>query len=170
MARPLNIRSEFYKEDFLSLAKATKDKKHYQRLLGLYHVQQGKPQNEVCHLLGVAKSSVQIWVKKYKDAGIEALEQANIPGRNRKLHADKLQEFAQEFISNQDSLTGGRLMAIDAQSLLKEKYSCHYKISSVYHLLHEAGLSWISGRSQNPNSTMEEQDTFKKTSLNWCKQ
>ena len=166
MTRPLNITSEFYKEDFLSAAKSTKDKRHYQRLLALHHVQQGKAQNSVCHLLGVAKSSVQIWMKKYKNGGIDALKQSAIPGRTRKLSLDKLEEFAKEFISNQESLSGGRLMATDAQSLLKEKYSCNYKISSVYHLLHEVGLSWISGRSQNPNSSIETQDTFKKTSLN----
>ena len=170
MARPLNITGEFYKEDFLSPAKITNNKKYYQRLLALHHVQQGKPQNAVCHLLGVAKSSVQIWIKKYKDGGIDALKQAEIPGRNRKLSADKLDKFAHELISNQKFLSSGRLMAADAQALLKEKYSCHYKISSVYHLLHEAGLSWISGRSQNPNSSIEEQNAFKKTSLNWCKQ
>lgn len=170
MARPIKITAKFYKEDFLGQSKITKDKKHYQRLLALHHVQQGKAQNEVCRLLGVAKSSVQIWVRRYKDGGINALEQADIPGRPRKLSIDKLKEFAQEFISNHKSLSGGRLMALDAQILLKEKYSCEYKINSVYHLLHEAGLSWISGRSQNPNSSIEAQNAFKKTSLNWCKQ
>ena len=166
MARPLKITPEFYKEDFLSLAKKTKDKKHYQRLLALHHIQQGKAQNAVCHLLGVAKSSVQIWIKKYKNGGTDALKQAEIPGRNRILSVDKLKEFAQEFLSNQKHISGGRLTAADAQVLLKEKYSCDYKMSSVYHLLHEAGLSWISGRSQNPNSSIEAQEVFKKTSLN----
>jgi len=170
MARNLEVDTKFYKEDFLSAAKLTKDKRHYQRLLALHYIQLGKRQLEVSSLLGASPRSIQQWIRRYKDKGIEGIKQGYIPGCPRKLSKDKLKEFSQIFISNQDSLSGGRLMAADAQALLKENYSCDYKISSVYHLLHEAGLSWISGRSQNPNSSIEEQDAFKKTSLNWCKQ
>ena len=170
MARNLEVDAQFYKEDFLSAANVTQDKRHYQRLLALHYIQLGKSQSSVSSLLGKSSRSIQKWIRRYKDKGILGLQQSDIPGCPRKLSKDKLHTFAIEFISNQRSLSGGRLSALDAQALLKNKYSCDYKISSVYHLLHEAGLSWISGRSQNPNSSVEAQDAFKKTSLNWCKE
>ena len=165
MSRNLEVEENFYKEDFLSAAQATKDKRHYQRLMGLYHIQLGKTQPAVSSLLGVSSSSIQKWIRRYKDKGIDGMQQANIPGGKRKLAKDKLTEFAQAFVTQQQALSGGRLTAKDAQVLLKNKYSCEYKISSVYHLLHEAKVSWISGRSQNPNSSLQKQEAFKKTLL-----
>ena len=52
MARNLEVDTKFYKEDFLSAAKLTKDKRHYQRLLALHYIQLGKRQLEVSSLLG----------------------------------------------------------------------------------------------------------------------
>ena len=124
-----------------------------------------KTQIEVSQLVGVAPRSIQQWIRRYKDKGIDGMKQALIPGCTRKLPKNKLNGFAQEFVAQQKSLSGGRLTGKDAQVLLKDKYSCEYKISSVYHLLHEAKVSWISGRSQNHNSSLQEQETFKKTLL-----
>jgi len=170
MARNLEVEEQFYKEDFLSAAELTQDKRHYQRLLAMHYIQLGNSQSSVSSLLGKSPRSIQQWIRRYKDKGMLGMQQSYIPGCPRKLSKDKLDKFAKDFISKQRSLSGGRLVAVDAQALLKTNYSCDYKISSVYHLLHEAGLSWISGRSQNPNSSQEAQDAFKKTSLNGCKE
>ena len=170
MARTLEVDSQFYKEDFLSAAKLAKDKRHYQRLLALHYMQLGKRQFEVSSLLGISPRSIQQWIRRYKNQGIEGMKQAYIPGCPRKLSKNKLEEFGQEFAAQQETLPGGRLTGRDAQILLKDKYLCEYKISSVYHILHEAKVSWITGRSQNPNSSLEDQETFKKTLLNWYKQ
>ena len=56
MARHLEVDPQFYKEDFLSAAELTQDKRHYQRLLALHYIQLGKSQPSVSSLLG--KSSV----------------------------------------------------------------------------------------------------------------
>ncbi|MFI0435987.1 MAG: winged helix-turn-helix domain-containing protein [Parachlamydiaceae bacterium] len=34
---------------------------------------------------------------------------------------------------------------------------------SLYRLLHRAGLSWMTGRSQHPKADLERQEAFKKT-------
>jgi hypothetical protein len=74
MARKLEVDSKFYKEDFLSAAKLTKDKRHYQRLLALHYMQLGKRQLEVSALLGAAPRSIQQcvnWHSKLTHIGIE---------------------------------------------------------------------------------------------------
>ena len=74
MARKLEVNSQFYQEDFLLQARSSTDKSHYRRLLGLHYIQSGQTQSTVSRLLGVTPNSVQKWIKRYKQQGIEGLK------------------------------------------------------------------------------------------------
>ncbi len=164
MGRKLSVEPSFYEENFLEEAKLQKKKSQYQKYLSLHYIQQGKSQLVTASLLGVSPSAVYKWLKNYRSSGRNGLLCNKIPGRPRKLAKEKLEEFRDSFLKKQESLSGGRLFGIDAQNILKEEYNCDYKISTVYHLLKESGLSWITGRSQNPESSKEKQEEFKKFS------
>ena len=163
MPRKLEVNSQFYQEDFLLQARSSTDKRHYRRLLGLHHIQSGQTQSTVSRLLGVTLNSVQKWIKRYKQQGIEGLKPKAIPGRTSRLNKDQLHTFVQAFIAQQEALPGGRLTGKDAQKMLKKDYGCDYNISTVYQLLHSCGLSWITGRSRHPLSCSKKQEAFKKT-------
>jgi len=54
--------------------------------------------------------------------------------------------------------------AADVQRLIRREYGVEYRsITSVCNLLHQLGQSWISGRPQQPQQTVDALVAFKKT-------
>jgi transposase len=157
--------AEIYQHDFAKLAHREKDGRVRIRLLGLFHIQAGKTYQEIADILQVEDTSPQRWVKRLAQGGLSALQEQPGRGRKRKLKAQMQENFCEAVEQLRDTRLGGRIRAKDIQKLLEDKFKIRYAISSVYHILHESGMSWITGRSQHPRADIQVQETFKKSLL-----
>ena len=132
------------------LAKSTKSARMKNRYLAISHFVDGQSRTNIAKYLKVARGSVNIWVKKYLDDGIDGLSEGCHTGRPIKLTTSQLKQLSQ-FINNNSVLAkGGRLQAKDIQSYISENFQVSYKISNIYRLLHHLNFSWITSRSRHP--------------------
>jgi transposase len=154
---------EIYQYDFGKLSRHEKDGRVRIRLLGLFHVQQGKSYQETADILQVENTAPKRWVKRLGRGGLSALQEQPGRGRKRKLKAKEQEHFCQAVEQLSASRAGGRIRAKDIQLLLAKEFNIDDAISSVYHILHESNMSWITGRSQHPKADIVMQETFKKT-------
>lgn len=155
--------AEIYSHDFAKLSRHEKNGRVRIRLLGLFHIQKGKSYQETADILQVANVAPKRWVKRLTQGGLSALQEQPGRGRKRKLKVISQEDFCRSVEQLQENRTGGRIRAKDIQGLLEKEFKVHYALSSVYHILHESNMSWITGRSQHPKADIIVQETFKKT-------
>lgn len=155
--------AEIYRHDFGKLSRQEKEGRVRIRLLGLFHIQEGKSYRETAKLLQVENTAPKRWVKRLGKGGLAALQSQPGRGRKRKLKVQERERFCEIVEQLREARVGGRLRAKDIQLLLAEKFNVHYALSSVYHILHESGMSWITGRSQHPKADIKVQEAFKKS-------
>jgi transposase len=60
------------------------------------------------------------------------------------------------------SAEGGRVFGEDVVRFIFENFGQRYTTSSVYNIMHELGLNWITSRSVHPKSDKQLQVNFKK--------
>ena len=144
------------------LAKSTQSARMRNRYLAVSHFVDGKSRTEIAKYLKVNRGSVNIWVKKYLDEGVDGLSEGRHTGRPIKLTELQLEKL-RAFIKDNSVLSkGGRLQAKDIQSYIVDNYQVNYEISNIYRLLHHLNFSWITSRSRHPKQDEGVQTLFKK--------
>lgn len=144
------------------LYKSEKDPQQKERLLGLQHYQDGKKQNWIAEATKKTRQTVSAWKKRFVENGIDGLKRKPGQGRKSKLAKDRYEEFKSELDAMQKNLGGGRVRAKEIQTLLREKFDAEYKENSIYTLLKNLGIVWITARSIHPKANLEAQEKFKK--------
>jgi transposase len=150
--------------DFVALAKATADKRLYQRLIMLAHLKAGMPKSRISRLLFVSTDQVYYWLERFDREGIEGLQDKARSGRPRVLDSSHHEELKKRIEESQTALLGGRLRGEDISQLIKDEWDVEYSLSGIYALMKVIGMSWVSTRSRHPKQNEEAQQTFKKTS------
>lgn len=150
-------------DDFEKLYKQRGQQKYGIRLWALWKIQSGMPESQVCQLIGKTQKSVRLWRRLYEDGGIERLL-GIAPGRGRKPKIDLREKLPSEIDRLQKSRKGGRIRCQDIVDFVFLKYGIQYSPSSMYHILHRIGFSWITSRSKHPQNNPETMEAFKKTS------
>jgi len=134
------------------------------RYLAVSHFVDGKSRTEIAKYLKVARGSVNIWVQKYLNEGIDGLNKGRHTGRPTKLAATQLEQLKLFIQENSTLAKGGRLQAKDIQSYISDNFNIEYEISNIYRLLHHLNFSWITSRSRHPKQDEGVQTLFKKLS------
>ena len=139
------------------------------RLLGLYHVQEGKSCRTTAQMLKVNEKSVQNWVKRFAVGGLEGLQHQPGQGCKKRFNKQDLPQIKAGILALQKTKQGGRVRGEDIKQYLLDQWNIQYKRSAVYALLSQLSIVWISARSKHSASKQETQDAFKKTSSIWSK-
>lgn len=163
MARPLILPSVFSTTDFSMLVKKYGLRRHGIRLLALKYVQEHHSIKKSSDITGITSNTIRLWIKLFADKGLEGLL-APPTGQGRislltEQDEDKLRSILDQRAKN---LTGGRLRGQDVQAIIKQEFGVSYKQSAVYTILHRIGCSWVTSRSQHPQSDPALQESFKK--------
>lgn len=148
--------------DVKKLAQKTSDARLKMRYLAVHHFLNGKNRTQIAEAIGVARGSVNTWITKYLNGGLNALQIKKSPGRPTKLTPKQEKQVQALILSNIESKEGGRLVAADVQAFIYSKFSVSYELSAVYRLLHRLGFSWITSRSKHPKQCQQAQEAFKK--------
>lgn len=134
----------------------------YQRLMILAYLKEGKSQAETARLLYISTQKVSAWLKRFRQEGIEGLQDKERSGRPRLLDRCHHEALKKKIGDAQSALPGGRLRGVDIIRLIKEEWGATYSLSGLYYLLNDIGMSWISARSKHPKQDDGAQEYFKK--------
>jgi len=122
---------------------------------------EGKPCREIASLLGICKSKVSFWTRRYNKTG--CLEDKPRMGRPTPLTEGKLQEMKEkikETVLEQNDKAG--LSSKEILVFIKKETGRTYTIRHVERLLHKMGFSLITPRVNHIKKDEEAQEKFRK--------
>jgi len=122
---------------------------------------EGKTCVEVAEILGVSKSSVSFWTRRYHETG--CLEDKPRVGRPTPLTEERLQMMAEkikEKVLEQNDRAG--LTSKEILVFVKKETGRTYTIRHVERLLHKMGFSLITPRVNHIKKDVEAQEKFRK--------
>ncbi|MGN7613091.1 helix-turn-helix domain-containing protein [Magnetococcales bacterium HHB-1] len=162
MGRKLILPPGIKEIDFSGLARREPHPRTRIRFLGMAHIQDGKGLAETARMLKVHWKSVQNWVNRFKNEGVEGLQEKPGRGNKPKLPREKEAEFEKAVFDAQEQRKGGRINGKEIQKILQTDFNVTCSLSATYDTLHRVGLVWISARSKHPDSDPVLQEEFKK--------
>jgi transposase len=149
--------------NFIKLAKTEKNARQRIRWLAFAHIAEGKSFSETARIVKVLPRTVITWVSKFRNDGIEGLKEQRGRGRKRSIEERYEKAIGVAVEEMQRKKEGGRIRGGDVHRMIELRYGINLSNGSLYRVLHRAGLSWMTGRSQHPQADVEKQEGFKKT-------
>lgn len=154
-------------ERLTGLIRATKSARQRDRYRIALWAIEGREKLDIAAALGVAKSTVETWAYRYRDApapgsGIDALAAKKPPGMRPTLPPERSAEFVARMTAGPRESDGVcTLRAKDARRILREEFGVSYSLPGVYPLLHRLGLSCLKPRPRHEKQDLEAQKKFK---------
>lgn len=150
-------------ERLKSLIAAEKSAKQRDRYRMVLLALRGEEKLDIAERLGVAKSTVEQWVYRYRDDGIGALRPKKAPGRKPKLPRERHQEFKERFQAGPREGDGVcTLRGRDAVRILNEEFNVEYTLNGAYELLHRLNLTPLTPRPRHEKNDPAAMEEFKK--------
>jgi len=163
ISRKKLLPKDFAKHDFLGKSKKEKNPRNRIRLLGMSHLQDGKTFSAVATLLKVHLTTVQSWLRRFREDGFEGLLESPRCGAPRKLNKKQEDFIKKKIESLSKNAVGGYITGKDLQKMLKEQKGVNCSLRTVYNTLHRLNFSWITSRSKHPQGDDSRQKAYKKT-------
>jgi len=163
MPAAVTMPPELDQHDFAVLARKELDGRVRLRLLALAHLREGKRPRPVGAMLKVHEKTVLKWLRRFRSAGVAGLAEQPGGGAKRRLRTAQEAELKALVARAQAHRAGGSLTGLEIRRWVAEQFGVRYSLSGLYHVLHRAGLSWISARSKHPQRDPDAQEAFKKT-------
>jgi len=123
----------------------------------------GEEKLRIAQILGVAKSTVETWVYRYRDGGIEAVRPIKQPGAAPRLdpvHHDRLRARLDAGPRAGDGVC--TLRGEDVRRLIDREFGVKTSLDTAYRTLHRLGYSCLSPRPRHEHHDAEAQDEFKR--------
>jgi len=132
------------------------------RLMALSHIKEGANNAQAARNLHISRRSVNDWVKRFYENGLEGLKEKPRSGRPCALNGSQLAQLGEYVRNNSIKENGGRLKAETLATYIAQEFKVEYTIFNVYRLLHQLNFSWITSRSRHPKQSDKIQEDFKK--------
>jgi len=118
---------------------------------------------------GMDRQTLRDWVIRYNTDGLAGLADRPRPGRQPRLAEAQRREVAKWVEDGPNLKTDGvvRWRCADLRDRIAAKFDVHLHERSVGKLLKKLNFSSMSGRPMHPQSDLEAQAAFKKTSPDW---
>lgn len=139
------------------------------RLQSVVLAKQGRTSVEIARTLDAGRRSVQAWIRRYNQAGIEGLAHRPGQGRRWRLSVSQRQCLCARLDAGAQERDGVcTLHGKDLQRILQQEFGLLYHLNGVYKMLHRLGYSCLMPRPQHRHADPLAQEAFKKNSLkNW---
>ena len=100
--------------------------------------------------VGCSRRTVQQWVYRYRDEGLEGLRERPRPGQPKRLAATSEESFRKRLEMGPTTNDGVcTLRGRDIQRILDDEFGAKYSLQGVYDLLHRLGFSCLKPRPQH---------------------
>ncbi|WP_226987539.1 helix-turn-helix domain-containing protein [Parachlamydia acanthamoebae] len=149
------------KHDFDKLARSEGSASERKRFLAFAHIKDGRSFSEAARMVRVQPRTVIVWVKNFRKRGLEGLRQQRGAGAKRLICEEAEKMICKTIDEMQKNRPGGRVRGRDIWEIVNKNYGISLSNGSLYRLLHRAGLSWITGRSQHPKMGTMLLDIFR---------
>lgn len=124
------------KHDFEKLARSKGTANERRRFLAFAHIKDGKSFSEAARMVKVEPRSVIVWVKKFRQWGIEGLRQQGVGGAKRHISKEIEEEVGKAVDEMQKSRPGGRVRGRDVREMVNKNYGINLSNGSLYRLLY----------------------------------
>jgi transposase len=150
-------------------AARTADAKQARRILAIAMVLDGHSRLLAAQAGGMDRQTLRDWVIRYNTDGLAGLADRPRPGRQPRLAEAQRREVAKWVEDGPNLKTDGvvRWRCADLRDRIAAKFDVHLHERSVGKLLKKLNFSSMSGRPVHPQSDLEAQAAFKKTSPGW---
>ena len=163
-AAGLEIRRDISAEVLRKKARQEKDGKVVLRLFGIANVLDGLTRREAARQAGMSRQTLCDWIHLYNANGIEGLR--NRPkGHARRALTPEQEKKLEAIVEQTPEGTLIRWRRIDLKAVIEKEFGVTYHERSVGKVLRRMGFVRLSVRPLHPESSIEEQEAFKKTSL-----
>jgi transposase len=161
--RPAERLEGWDRYDFAKLACTEGGARERRRFLAFAHIQDGKSFSDAAYMVKVKPRTVIVWAAKFRQDGIDGLREKSGRGAKGHFSQEEKEAIGRAIESMQQSRPGGRIRGDDVREYVQQTYGVGLSNGSLYRLLHDMGLSWITGRSIHPKADFKKQELFKKT-------
>ncbi len=154
----------------LRLAAAqTSDAKQARRILAIAMVRDGHSRLLAAQAGGMDRQTLRDWVHRYNAYGLAGLADRLRPGPRPRLTDAQMREVAQWVERGPDLKKDGvvRWRCADLRERIAARFDVLLHERSIGKLLKKLAFSSISVRPLHPQSDLEAQESFKKTSPSW---
>jgi transposase len=111
---------------------------------------------QIADKVGCSRRTVQQWVYRYRDEGLEGLRERPRPGQPKKLASASEADFRRRLEAGPTADDGVcTLRGRDIQRILAEEFGAQYSLPGVYDLLHRLGYSCLKPRPQHRKNDPE---------------
>jgi transposase len=150
-------------------AARTADAKQARRILAIAMVLDGHSRLVAAQAGGMERQTLRDWVIRYNADGLTGLADRPRPGRQPRLTEAQRCEVAKWVEDGPDRKTDGvvRWRCADLRDRIAAKFHVQLHERSVGKLLKKLNFSSMSVRPLHPQSDLEAQEAFKKTSPGW---
>ena len=141
------------------------------RIHCIYLASKGSSCPELMIATGFARRTIQQWVAKYNNGGIEALKDSPRSGQPTKLSRQQERAFCKRIEAGPTPKDGvAALNGPVIRRILGREFGTVYSLWGVYHLLHRLGYCCLCPRPVHEKADTHVQEEFKKTSSKiWIK-
>jgi len=111
---------------------------------------------EIAKRVGRSRRTVQQWVYRYRDEGLEAIRERPRPGQPKKLAPEREEAFRQRLAAGPTADDGVcTLRSRDIQRILEKEFGVTYSLQGVYDLLHRLGYACLKPRPRHRKNDPE---------------
>ena len=143
----MNVKSHHTLDKLLKLYKTESNPKLARRTHAVYLAQEGLTCPEIMKIIGAGRRTIQKWIKRYNQGGIEQLKDKPRPGQPTKLPRQMEQTFRQRIQAGPLEEDGVCVLNGPAiKRLLEREFGVVYSLWAVYYLLHRLGYSCLCPR------------------------
>jgi len=124
---------------------------------------QGWGANDIEMAVGLARRTVQLWVERYNEKGVDGLMDREGRGRSPALTPEQEQQVCERIDAGplpEDKVC--TLRGADIKNILENEFEVCRSLSTVYDLLHRLGYSCLQPRPKHYRSDPELQEKFKR--------
>lgn len=146
------------------LFRREKDARLAKRIWVVWQARAGLTEPQITASIGLARRTVQTWVRRYNEEGLAGLRDRLGRGRQPILSPEEQQAVAQRLEAGPQEGDVCSLRGLDFQKFIKDRFGKLMSLSAVYDLLHDLDYEWLVPRSKHRKSDPEAITAFKKSS------
>ena len=148
-------------EKLTSMARLKRYVRIRERLRGVVLAMEGHTAPEIARMVGRGRRTVQEWIRRFNEEGIEGLNNRPLPGQPTKLkRTDEAAFRARIDAGPTDADVVCTLRGEDMRRILEEEFDAKYSLNGVYDLLHRLGYSRLRPRPRHRDNDAEASERW----------
>jgi transposase len=143
-------------QELLSMVRLKRFVRIRHRLRCVALAMEGRTAPEIAVMVGLSRRTVQAWVRRYNEEGVDGLQSRPLPGQPTKLkRADEASFIARIDAGPTDADAVCTLRGEDIRRILEDEFGAKYSLNGVYDLLHRLGYSRLRPRPRHRDNDPE---------------